>query len=58
MKIALDPYMDRHLSLEELPRKVAELGYDTSSSRRATIFWLGGSIRPSHSLILPSKILK
>jgi hypothetical protein len=26
MKIALDAYMDRHLSLEELPRKVAELG--------------------------------
>ena len=28
MKIALDPYMHRHLSLEELPRKVAELGYE------------------------------
>jgi hypothetical protein len=38
MTIALNPYMDRHLSLEELPRKVAELDYNTSSSRRATIF--------------------
>ena len=28
MKIALDPYMHRHLSLEELPSKVAELGYE------------------------------
>jgi predicted xylose isomerase-like sugar epimerase len=28
VKIALDPYMHRHLSLEELPRKVADLGYD------------------------------
>jgi myo-inositol catabolism protein IolH len=28
MKIALDPYMIRHLSLTELPRAVAELGYD------------------------------
>ena len=28
MRIALDPYMHRHLSLEELPRKVAELGYE------------------------------
>ncbi len=28
MKIALDPFMHRHLSLEELPSKVAELGYD------------------------------
>jgi myo-inositol catabolism protein IolH len=28
MKIALDLYMRRHLSLEELPRKVAELGYE------------------------------
>ena len=28
VKIALDPYMHRHLSLEELPRKVAELGYE------------------------------
>ena len=28
MKIALDPYMHRHLSLEELPRKAAELGYE------------------------------
>ncbi|HXV28833.1 MAG TPA: sugar phosphate isomerase/epimerase, partial [Sinorhizobium sp.] len=28
MKIALDPFMHRHLSLEELPRKVKELGYD------------------------------
>ena len=28
MKIALDPYMHRHLSLEELPRKVADLGYE------------------------------
>ena len=28
MKIALDPYMHRHLSLEELPSKVKELGYD------------------------------
>jgi myo-inositol catabolism protein IolH len=28
MRIALDPHMHRHLSLEELPRKVAELGYE------------------------------
>ncbi|MEY4754921.1 MAG: hypothetical protein RJA44_2596, partial [Pseudomonadota bacterium] len=28
MKIALDPYMIRHLSLSELPAAVAELGYD------------------------------
>jgi myo-inositol catabolism protein IolH len=28
MRIALDPYMHRHLSLEELPRKAAELGYE------------------------------
>ena len=28
MKIALDPYMIRHLTLAELPAAVAELGYD------------------------------
>ncbi len=28
MKIALDPYMIRHLSLPELCRATAELGYD------------------------------
>jgi myo-inositol catabolism protein IolH len=28
MKIALDPFMHRHLSLEELPRFVAALGYE------------------------------
>ncbi|MFM2348596.1 MAG: hypothetical protein RL654_3349, partial [Pseudomonadota bacterium] len=28
MKIALDPYMIRHLPLTELPAAVAELGYD------------------------------
>ena len=28
MKIALDPYMHRHLSLEELPRLAAEMGYE------------------------------
>ena len=28
MKIALDPYMIRHLSLEQLPGAVANLGYD------------------------------
>lgn len=28
MKIALDPFMHRHLSLEQLPSKVAELGYE------------------------------
>jgi myo-inositol catabolism protein IolH len=28
MKIALDPFMHRHISLEELPRKVKELGFD------------------------------
>ncbi|MCB6185056.1 sugar phosphate isomerase/epimerase [Leeia sp. TBRC 13508] len=28
MKIALDPYMHRHLSLPELVKKVAELGYE------------------------------
>jgi myo-inositol catabolism protein IolH len=28
MKIALDPYMHRHLPLEELPRLAAKLGYE------------------------------
>lgn len=28
MRIALDPYMHRHLPLEELPRLAAELGYE------------------------------
>jgi myo-inositol catabolism protein IolH len=28
MRIALDPFMHRHLSLEELPKKARELGYD------------------------------
>ena len=28
MKIAIDPFMHRHLSLEALPSKVAELGYE------------------------------
>jgi myo-inositol catabolism protein IolH len=28
VKIALGPYMHRHLSLEELPRKVPELGHE------------------------------
>ena len=28
MKIALDPYMIRHLSLDQLPAAVAALGYD------------------------------
>uniref|UniRef100_A0A2A4Z5W7 Protein iolH n=1 Tax=OCS116 cluster bacterium TaxID=2030921 RepID=A0A2A4Z5W7_9PROT len=28
MKIALDPYMHRHLPLEELPRLAAEMGYE------------------------------
>jgi myo-inositol catabolism protein IolH len=28
VRIALDPFMHHHLSLEELPRKVRELGYD------------------------------
>lgn len=28
MKIALDPYMHRHLSLEELPRLAADMGYE------------------------------
>jgi len=28
MKIALDPYMHRHLPLEALPRKAAEVGYE------------------------------
>ena len=28
MKIALDPYMHRHVPLTELPRFVAELGYE------------------------------
>jgi len=36
MKIALDPYMHRHLPLEELPRLAAELGYE----------WLELSPRP------------
>ena len=32
MKIALDPYMIRHLSLEQLPGAVAALGYDHVST--------------------------
>ena len=28
MKIAIDPHMHRHLSLEVLPAKVKELGFD------------------------------
>lgn len=28
MKIALDPYMHRHLSLTEIARATAELGYE------------------------------
>ena len=28
MKIAIDPFMHRHLSLDALPSKVAELGYE------------------------------
>ncbi len=28
MKIALDPFMHRHLSLEDLPFKVKDLGFD------------------------------
>ena len=28
MKIALDPYMHRHLSLVELPKLAAERGYE------------------------------
>jgi hypothetical protein len=28
IRIALDPYMHRHLSLEELARKSADLGYE------------------------------
>ncbi len=28
MRIAIDPFMHRHLSLEALPAKVRELGYD------------------------------
>ena len=28
MKIAIDPHMHRHLSLEALPHKVKELGFD------------------------------
>ena len=28
MKIALDPYMHRHLGLNDLCRKAAELGYE------------------------------
>lgn len=28
MKIAIDPFMHRHLPLDELPPKVKELGYD------------------------------
>jgi myo-inositol catabolism protein IolH len=28
LKIAIDPFMHRHLSLEALPSKVAELGYE------------------------------
>ena len=39
MRIALDPFMHRHLSLEELPHKVKELGYDwIELSPRADFF--------------------
>lgn len=39
MKIALDPYMHRHLSLEAIAKKTAELGYDyIELSPRADFF--------------------
>ena len=51
MKIALDPYMHRHLSLEELPRKVAELGYEwiELSPRDDFLAWWVASARLSRS---------
>ena len=52
MKIALDPYMHRHLSLEELPRKVAELGYEwIELSPRADFldWWVAPRVYPSAS---------
>jgi myo-inositol catabolism protein IolH len=42
MRIALDPYMHRRLSLEELPREAAELGYEwiELSPRADFLDWL------------------
>ena len=52
MKIALDPFMHRHLSLEALPAKVAELGYEwIELSPRADFFeWF------KHPRVFPERI--
>ncbi len=49
MKIALDPYMHRHLPLTELPRLAAELGYEyIELSRRAVLlnWWVRRRVYP------------
>jgi len=52
MKIALDPFMHRHLSLEALPAKVAGLGYEwIELSPRADFFeWF------KHPRVFPERI--
>jgi len=45
MKIALDPYMIRHVALSELPAAVAALGYDQIELSPARTSWTGGSCR-------------
>jgi myo-inositol catabolism protein IolH len=50
VKIALDPYMHRHLSLEELPRKVADLGYEyieLSPRDDFLAWWVNRALFPS-----------
>ena len=58
MKIALDPYMQRHVPLLEQPRLVAELGYEyielsprasTSTGKRDARPRRGGPARPQSS---------
>jgi myo-inositol catabolism protein IolH len=52
MKIALDPYMHRHLSLEKLPRKAAELGYEwIELSPRADFldWWVAPRVYPERN---------
>ena len=43
MKIALDPYMHRHVPLLELPDRSPSSDTNTSSCRRAPISLIGGS---------------
>jgi myo-inositol catabolism protein IolH len=53
MKIALDPYMHRHVPLLELPRFVADLGYEfIELSPRADFlnWWVTRGIPRAHRL--------